>query len=154
MNLHQMSKELETLFATTDYSDFLLDCEVEYNEVADDTTPTYTELSEIPDILETLGYNYTITDLDDDSNVVEANDDIILLYNKLASHNARYTFENASSLLYACQVLIKNHYEPVQIYIHGMTGHVSLLEQIVGSNGIEQLQWHKQFLDDYDIAIY
>lgn len=155
MELHRLNKQSETLFATTNYDNFLSQCENLYHEVSDDTSPTYTDKNELPQILESMGYTYTVSDMDSSEEPnPNMNNDIILLFNKLAYHNARYTFENGSTLLYACDVLIKEHYEAVQKYIHGMSGHVSLLEQIIGDNGIEQLTWHKEFLNMYDIAIY
>lgn len=76
------------------------------------------------------------------------------LFNKIAQYNCRHTFDDGSTLLFGTIRLLNNYPNAVETYVNDETGETSLLEQIAGSNALDQLQTHKDILNNYGIKIY
>ncbi len=151
--LYSLSNIGEVHFATTDEDDFLLKCETLYNDVSDDTWEPYTNLSELPNIFEQHGYTY----LETDQNKILKIDDynkFVNLYFKLQQHNPTINFENATSLVLASNRLLNYNNEAVTKWLQDTNNEVTLLNEIVGGNGFDQLNYHKSFRDTYGVSIY
>lgn len=152
MYLYSLSKDNETLFAFTDEETFLNSCETLYNEVSDETYPTYEDKSELPNIFESFGYVYQKRDLD---NLTSShNNDLINLFNKLAQYNPSSTYDDATNLMYGCNMLLLFHTEACKQYIGDLDNELSLLQLIAGDDGFEQLYWHKDFRSAYNVSVY
>lgn len=76
------------------------------------------------------------------------------LFNKIAQYNCRHTFDDGSTLLFGTIRLLNNYPDAVETYVNDETGNVSLLQEIVGDNSMEQLQTHKDILNNYGVSIY
>ena len=151
--LYSLSKIGEVHFATTDKDDFLLKCETLYKDVSDDTWESYTNLSELPNIFENHGYNY----LETYQNKILTIDDynkFVNLYFKLQQHNPTINFYNATSLVLASNRLLGYHNEAVTKWLQDTNNEVTLLNEIVGGNGFDQLEFHKSFRETYGVSIY
>lgn len=151
--LYSLSNIGEVHFATTDEDDFLVKCETLYNDVSDDTWEPYTNLSELPCIFENHGYTY----LQQDQNKILAIDDynkFVNLYFKLQQHNPTINFENATSLVLASNRLLNYYNDEVTKWLRDTDKEVTLLNEIVGGNGFDQLNFHKTFRDTYGVSIY
>lgn len=151
--LYSLSNIGEVHFATTDEDDFLLKCEILYNNVSDDSWESYTELSQLPSIFQNHGYTY----LQQDQNKILTIDDynkFVNLYFKLQQHNPTINFENATSLVLATNRLLGYHNEAVTKWLRDTDNKVTLLNEIVGGNGFDQLNFHKSFKDTYNVSIY
>ena len=153
MDLHTLYNSGVVYFSTTDYEDFLNKCEELYNEVSDDTWEEYTELEELPGIFEKHAYHHQIIDatrLID----INSNDELVNLYFKLQRYNPTINFDNGTTLMLACNRLLKYYHDETIKYINDSENEVSLLAEIVGDNGLEQLAFHKNFRSTYGISIY
>lgn len=151
--LYSLSNIGEVQFATTDENDFLLKCETMYNNVSDETWESYTNLSELPSIFENHGYTY----LEKDQNKILTIDDynkFVNLYFKLQKYNPTINFDNATSLVLASNRLLAYHNEAVTKWLRDTNNEITLLNEIVGGNGFDQLNFHKTFKDAYDVSIY
>lgn len=151
--LYSLSNIGEVHFATTDHDDFLLKCETLYKDVSDDTWESYTKLSELPNIFEQHGYTY----LETDQNKILTIDDynkFVDLYFKLQQHNPTINFDNATSIVLASNRLLNYHNKEVTKWLNDTNGEITLLNEIVGGNGFDQLDFHKSFRDTYGISIY
>lgn len=153
MDLHTLYNSGIVYFSTTDYDDFLNKCETLYNEVADDTWEAYTELEELPGIFEQHAYHHQIIDA---TRLIKinSNNNLVNLYFKLQRYNPTINFDNGTTLMLACNRLL-NYYPTESIkYINDNNNEVSLLSEIVGDNGLEQLAFHKTFRSSYGVSIY
>lgn len=151
--LYSLSNIGEVHFATTDEDDFLVKCETLYNDVSDDTWEPYTNLSELLSIFENHGYTY----LQQDQNKILSIDDynkFVNLYFKLQQHNPTINFENATSLVLASNRLLNYYNDEVTKWLRDTDNKVTLLNEIVGGNGFDQLNFHKSFRDTYGVSIY
>ena len=151
--LYSLSNIGEVHFATTDHDDFLLKCETLYNEVSDDTWESYTNLSELPNIFENHGYTY----LEQDQNKILTIDDynkFTDVYFKLQQHNPTINFDNGTSLVLASNRLLNYHNEATTKWLNDNNNEVSLLQEIAGDNGFDQLAFHKSFRDTWNVSIY
>ena len=151
--LYSLSNIGEVHFATTDENDFLLKCETLYNDVSDDSWESYTELSQLPSIFQNHGYTY----LQQDQNKILEIDDytkFVNLYFKLQQHNPTINFENATSLVLATNRLLGYYNDEVTKWLRDTENEVTLLNEIVGGNGFDQLEFHKSFKDTYNVSIY
>lgn len=151
--LYSLSNIGEVQFATTDENDFLSMCETMYNNVSDETWESYTNLSELPSIFENHGYTY----LEKDQNKILTIDDynkFVNLYFKLQKYNPTINFDNATSLVLASNRLLAYHNEAVTKWLRDTNNEITLLNEIVGGNGFDQLTFHKTFKDAYDVSIY
>lgn len=151
--LYSLSNIGEVQFATTDENDFLSMCETKYNDVSDETWESYTNLSELPSIFENHGYTY----LETDQNKILTIDDynkFVNLYFKLQKYNPTINFDNATSLVLASNRLLANHNEAVTKWLRDTNNEITLLNEIVGGNGFNQLNFHKAFKDAYNVLIY
>lgn len=153
MELHTLYHSDMVYFSTTDYEDFLNKCQTLYEEVATEDWETYENLEDLPSIFENHAYHYTITD---PKNLITSNlnNNLVNLYFKLQQYNPTINFDNGTALMLACNRLLNYHYDASIKYINDSKNEVSLLQEIVGTNGIEQLDFHKQFRSMYDISIY
>lgn len=152
MIIYSLAKDNETLFATTDHEDFLNKCVALYDDVSDDTWPTYEDTEELPDIFESFGYVYEETDTD--GNTSNSNNDIINLFNKLARFNPSSTYDDATTLIYGCNRLLIYYNEECKQYIGDTENELSLLQLIAGDDGFEQLYFHKDFRSAHGVSIY
>lgn len=151
--LYSLSNIGEVHFATTDKDDFLLKCEALYNDVSDESWESYTNLSELPSIFENHGYTY----LKQDQNKILTIDDynkFVNLYFKLQQHNPTINFDNATSLVLASNRLLNYNNEATTKWLNDTNNEVSLLQEIVGDNGFDQLNFHKSFRDTWNVSIY
>lgn len=151
--LYSLSNIGEVHFATTDEDDFQLKCESLYNQVSDDTWKSYTNLSELINIFEQHGYTY----LQQDQNKILDIDNynkFVNLYFKLQEHNPTITFDNATSLVLASNRLLNYYNDEVIKWLNDTENEVTLLNEIVGENGFDQLNFHKSFRDTYNVSIY
>lgn len=76
------------------------------------------------------------------------------LFNRLAQYNCTHTFDDGSTLLFGVVMLLNNYPQAVETYINDENGEVSLLQEIAGDNSMEQLQTHKDIVNNYSIKIY
>ena len=151
--LYSLSNYSEVLFSTTDKEDFLLKCETLYNQVSDDTWEPYTNLSELPAIFQNHSYTY----LQQDQNKILTIDDynkFVNLYFKLQANNPTINFDNATSLVLASNRLLNYYNDEVTTWLNDKNNEVTLLNEIVGGNGFDQLNFHKSFRDTYGVSIY
>lgn len=151
--LYSISNYSEVLFATTDNADFLLKCETLYNDVSDDTWEPYTILSDLPTILENHGFDY----LETEQNKILTIDDynkFVNLYFKLQAQNPTINFSNATSLVLASNRLLNYYNNETTKWLNDKNNEVTLLNEIVGGNGFDQLDFHKTFRDTYGVSIY
>lgn len=151
--LYSLSKIGEVHFATTDEDDFLSKCETLYNQVSDDTWESYTNLSELPSIFENHGYTY----LEQDQNKILTIDDynkFTDMYFKLQKHNPTINFDNGTSLVLASNRLLNYHNEAATKWLNDTDNEVSLLQEIAGDNGFDQLAFHKSFRNTWNVSIY
>ena len=151
--LHSLSNIGEVHFATTDEDDFLLKCETLYNDVSDEDWESYTNLSELPSIFENHGYTY----LQQDQNKILTIDDynkFVNLYFKLQQHNPTINFDNATSIVLASNRLLNYYNDETTKWLNDTENEITLLNEIVGGNGFNQLEFHKQFRNTYGISIY
>lgn len=153
MDLHTLHHTSVVYFSTTDYEDFLNKCVDLYNEVSDDTWESYTSPEELPAIFEQHAYHYQVIDAMRVVNI-NSNNDLVNLYFKLQRHNPTINFDNGTTLMLACNRLLKQYHDETINYINDDTNEVSLLQEIVGDNGLDQLSFHKNFRDTYGISIY
>lgn len=153
MNLYTLHHTNVVYFSTTDYEDFLNKCVDLYNEVSDDTWEDYTKPEELPEIFEQHAYHYQVIDAMRVVNI-NSNNDLVNLYFKLQRHNPTINFDNGTTLMLACNRLLKHYHDETVKYINDDKNEVSLLQEIVGDNGLEQLRFHKTFRDTYGISIY
>lgn len=153
MNLHTLHHTNVVYFSTTDYEDFLNKCVDLYNEVSDDTWEDYTEPKELPAIFEQQAYHYQVIDAIRLVNI-NSNNELVNLYFKLQRHNPTINFDNGTTLMLACNRLLNQYYDETVKYINDDTNDVSLLQLIVGDNGLDQLAFHKNFRSTYGISIY
>ena len=151
--LYSLSNIGEVHFATTDKDDFLLKCETLYNDVSDESWESYTNLSELPSIFENHGYTYS----QQDQNKILTIDDynkFVNLYFKLQQHNPTINFDNATSLVLASNRLLNYYNDETTKWLNDTEKEVTLLNEIVGGNGFDQLEFHKSFRDTYGVSIY
>lgn len=151
--LYSLSKIGVVNFATTDHDNFLSKCETLFNEVSTTEWEDYTSIEQIPEILQNHGYTY----LETDQNKILTIDDynkFVDLYFKLQQHNPTINFENGTSLVLASNRLLNYHNEAVTKWLRDTTNEVTLLNEIVGGNGFDQLDFHKSFRDTYGVSIY
>lgn len=153
MNLHTLHHTNVVYFSTTDYDDFLNKCVDLYNEVSDDTWEDYTSPEELPEIFEQHAYHYQVNDAMRLVNI-NSHNDLVNLYFKLQSYNPTINFDNGTTLMLACNRLLKEYHDETINYINDDKNEVSLLQQIAGDNGLDQLAFHKQFRNTYGISIY
>lgn len=153
MELHTLSSLGEVKFSTTDEDDFLSKCETLYQDVSDEDWEDYTSIEELPSIFENHGYFYNVHNANKILNIDDYSA-LVNLYFKLQQHNPTFNFDNGTSLVIACNYLLSNHNEATMKYINDNNNEVSLLSEIVGGNGVEQLSFHKQFLDSWNVYIY
>ena len=153
MDLHTLHYTSVVYFSTTDYEDFLNKCVDLYNQVSDDTWETYTNPEELPAIFEKHAYHYQVIDATRIINI-NSNDELVNLYFKLQRHNPTINFDNGTTLMLACNRLLNRYYDETVNYINDDKNEVSLLQQIVGDNGLDQLAFHKNFRSIYGISIY
>lgn len=151
--LYSLSNIGEVHFATTDKNDFLLKCEKLYNDVSDDTWEKYTNLSELPYIFENHGYTYLKTNQNKILTIDDYNK-FVNLYFKLQQHNPTINFDNATSLVLASNRLLNYYNDEVTKWLRDTDNEVTLLNEIVGDNGFDQLNFHKSFKDTYGVSIY
>lgn len=152
MILYSLSKDNKVLFATTDQNSFLDQCVTLYDEVSDDTWPTYEDPKELPEIFESFGYQYEEKDTDGASS--NTNNDIINLFNKLAQYNPSSTYDDATTLMYGCNRLLVYYNAECKQYIGDTENKLSLLQLIAGDDGFEQLYFHKDFRSAHGVSIY
>lgn len=151
--LYSLSNIGEVHFATTDKDDFLLKCEALYNNVSDESWESYTNLSELPSIFENHGYTY----LKQDQNKILTIDDynkFTDVYFKLQKHNPTINFDNGTSLVLASNRLLNYNNEATTKWLNDTNNEVSLLQEIIGDNGFDQLNFHKSFRDTWNVSIY
>lgn len=153
MELHTLNHINVVYFSTTDYEDFLNKCVNLYNEVSDDTWEDYTDPEELPTIFEKNAYHYQVIDAMRVVNI-NSNNDLVNLYFKLQRHNPTINFDNGTTLMLACNRLLKQYHDETVKYINDDTNEVSILQEIVGDNGLDQLALHKNFRSTYGISIY
>ena len=153
MDLHTLHHTNVVYFSTTDYEDFLNKCETLFNEVSTPDWEDYTSIEQIPEILEQHAYHYQVIDAMRLVNI-NSNDNLVNLYFKLQRHNPTINFDNGTTLMLACNRLLNRYYDETVNYINDDTNEVSLLQQIVGDNGLDQLAFHKNFRSTYGISIY
>ena len=153
MDLYTLSRLGEVKFSTTDYAEFLLNCETLYNEVSTTDWEPYTDLSKLPSIFENHGYFYNVVNANQVLKI-NNNNDLVNLYFKLQQHNPTIDFDNGTSLMLASNYLLNYYNEPTLNYIKDNQNEISLLQQIVGNDGMEQLNFHKSFRDTYGVSIY
>lgn len=153
MELHTLYFENVTYFSTTDYNDFSDKLESFYNEVKKDDWEEYQTIDELIEILENHAYHYQVIDA---NRLVDINSnyDLVNLYFKLQQYNPSINFQNGTDLLLACNRLLNYHHEASVKYVNDNEGKVSLLQEIVGNNGLDQLNFHKEFRNTYNISIY
>lgn len=153
MELHTLYFENVTYFSTTDYNDFSDKLENFYNEVKKDDWEKYQTIEELIEILENHAYHYQVIDA---NRLVDINSnyDLVNLYFKLQQYNPSINFQNGTDLLLACNRLLNYHHDASINYINDNEGKVSLLQEIVGNNGLDQLNFHKEFRNTYNISIY
>lgn len=153
MDLHTLYNSGVVYFSTTDYEDFLNKCEELYNEVADDTWEEYTELEELPGIFENHAYHYLVID---SKRLIDINsyNDFVNLYFKLQEYNPTINFDNSTVLVLACNRLLNYYRDETIKYINDNENKVSLLQEIAGDDGIDQLNFHKEFRSTWNVLIY
>lgn len=151
--LYSLSKIGIVNFATTDENDFLLKCETLYEDVSDESWEPYTNLSELPSIFEKHGYTYLETDQDKILTIDDYNK-FVNLYFKLQKHNPTINFDNATSIVLASNRLLGYYNDEVTKWLRDTDNQVTLLNEIVGGNGFDQLEFHKSFRDTYGVSIY
>lgn len=151
--LYSLSKIGEVIFATTDQDDFLSKCEKLFNQVSTTEWEDYTSKEQLPEIFENHGYTY----LEQDQNKILTIDDynkFTDLYFKLQKHNPTINFDNGTSLVLASNRLLNYHNEATTKWLNDTNNEVSLLQEIAGDNGFEQLAFHKSFRDTWNVSIY
>lgn len=151
--LYTIANYSEVLFSTTDNADFLLKCETLYNDVSDDTWESYTNLSDLPAILENHGFDY----LETEQNKILKIDDFnkfVNVFFKLQRRNPTINFDNGQSLVLATNRLLNYHNEATTKWVKDNENKVTLLNEIVGGNGFDQLEFHKSFRDTWNVSIY
>lgn len=153
MDLHTLSRLGEVKFSTTDYDDFLSKCETLYTEVSTTDWGDFETLEQLPEIFEDNGYFYNVVNANQVLKI-NNNNDLVNLYFKLQEHNSTIDFDNGTSLMLASNFLLNNHNEPTLKYIKDTQNEVSLLQEIVGNDGMEQLNFHKAFKGTYGVSIY
>src|SRR5699024_180057 len=153
MKLHTLSTLGDVKFSTTDYNDFLDKCEMLYNEVATEDWSSYEENEELINIFENHGYFYNVINANQVLKI-NNNNDIVNLYFKLQQYNPTFNFDNGTSLMLASNYLLNYYNDASQKYINDTDNEVSLLEEIAGDNGFDQLNFHKSFRDTYGVSIY
>lgn len=153
MKLHTLSTLGDVKFSTTDYNDFLDKCEMLYNEVATEDWPSYEETEELINIFEKNGYFYNTINANQVLKI-NNNSDLVNLYFKLQQYNPTFNFDNGTSLMLASNYLLNYYNDASQKYINDTDNEVSLLQEIVGGNGFDQLNFHKSFRDTYGVSIY
>lgn len=153
MELHTLYLENVTYFSTTDYNDFSDKLENFYNEVKKDDWEEYETIEELIEILENHAYHYQVIDA---NRLVDINSnyDLVNLYFKLQQYNSSINFENGTDLMLACNRLLNYYHDASIKYINDNEGKVSLLQEIAGNNGLDQLNFHKEFRNTYNISIY
>ena len=153
MDLHTLSTLGEVKFSTTDYDNFLSKCETLYGEVLNENWETYETLDDIIDVFENHGYFYNVVNANQVLKI-NNNSDLVNLYFKLQQYNPTIDFDNGTSLMLAGNYLLNYYNEPTLNYIKDTQNEISLLQQIVGDDGMEQLNFHKSFRDTYGVSIY
>jgi len=153
MKLHTLSTLGDVKFSTTDYNDFLEKCETLYKEVATEDWSSYEENEELINIFEKHGYFYNVINANQVLKI-NNNSDIVNLYFKLQQYNPTINFDNGTSLMVASNYLLNNYNDASQKYINDTDNEVSLLQEIAGDNGFDQLNLHKSFRDTYGVSIY
>lgn len=153
MDLHTLSTLGEVKFSTTDYNDFLSKCETLYTEVSTDAWEDFETLEQLTEVFEDNGYFYNVVNANQVLKI-NNNSDLVNLYFKLQQHNPTIDFDNGTSLMLASNYLLNNYNEPTLNYIKDTQNEISLLQQIVGNDGMEQLNFHKSFRDTYGVSIY
>lgn len=153
MKLHTLSTLGDVKFSTTDYNDFLDKCEMLYNEVATEDWSSYEETEELINIFEEHGYFYNTINANQVLKI-NNNSDLVNLYFKLQQYNPTFNFDNGTSLMLASNYLLNYYNDASQKYINDTDNEVSLLQEIVGGNGFDQLNFHKSFRDTYGVSIY
>lgn len=151
--LYTLANYSEVLFSTTDNEDFLLKCETLYNDISDDSWESYTNLSELPTIFENHGYDY----LETEQNKILKIDDFnkfVNVFFKLQLRNPTINFDNGKSLVLATNRLLNYHNEATTKWVKDSEDKVTLLNEIVGGNGFDQLEFHKSFRDTWNVSIY
>lgn len=153
MELHTLYNSSVVYFSTTDYDDFLNKCVDLYNEVAKDDWEDYKEPSELPDIFENHAYHHLVID---PKRLIDINsyNDFVNLYFKLQEYNPTINFDNSTVLVLACNRLLNYYRDETIKYINDNENEVSLLEEIAGNDGIDQLNFHKEFRNSYGVSIY
>lgn len=153
MDLHTLSTLGEVKFSTTDYNDFLSKCETLYTEVSTTEWEDFETLEQLPEIFKNHGYFYNVVNANQVLKI-NNNSDLVNLYFKLQQHNPTIDFDNSTSLMLASNYLLNYYNEPTLNYIKDNQNEVSLLQQLVGNDGMEQLDFHKSFKDTYGVSIY
>ena len=153
MNLYTLADYEKVKFSTTDNDEFLNKCKDLYEDVSDDDWESYDDVSEIPEILEEHGYIYNVVDSERILKIDNDND-LVNLYFKLQRFNPTINFDNGTALMLACNRLLNYYYDSSIKYIEDNENKVSLLQEIAGDDGMEQLNFHKSFRDTYGVSIY
>lgn len=151
--LYTLANYSEVLFSTTDNEDFLLKCETLYEQVSDDSWESYTNLSDLITIFEHHGYDY----LETEQNKILKIDDFnkfVNVFFKLQQRNPTINFNNGKSLVLATNRLLNYHNEATTNWVNDNENKVTLLNEIVGGNGFDQLEFHKSFRDTWNVSIY
>lgn len=151
--LYTIANYSEVLFSTTDNADFLLKCETLYNDVSDDTWEPYTILSDLPTILENHGFDYLETEQNKILNIDDFNKFVNVFF-KLQQRNPTINFNNGLALVLATNRLLNYYNEATTNWVNDNENKVSLLNEIVGGNGFDQLEFHKSFRDTFNVSIY
>lgn len=151
--LYTIANYSEVLFSTTDNADFLLKCETLYNDVSDDTWEPYTILSDLPTILENNGFDYLETEQNKILNIDDFNKFVNVFF-KLQQRNPTINFNNGLALVLATNRLLNYYNEATTNWVNDNENKVSLLNEIVGGNGFDQLEFHKSFRDTFNVSIY
>ena len=151
--LYTLANYSEVLFSTTDNEDFLSKCETLFYEVSTTDWEDYTSIEQLPEIFENHGYDY----LETEQNKILKIDDFnkfVNVFFKLQRRNPTINFDNGKSLVLATNRLLNYHNEATTKWVKDNEDKVTLLNEIVGSNGFDQLEFHKSFRDTWNVSIY
>lgn len=155
MILYSLSKDNSVLFATTDENSFLDQCVTLYDDVSDDTWPTYEDKSELPDIFASFGYVYSEKDTDTGKDVNgKAYTDLVILFSKISVWNPTFTYDNAFTLITVAQRLLIDYNEETLDFLADTTDNPSLIKYLAGDDGVKQWDFHKAFVEQYQTYIY
>lgn len=149
--IYRLSKDGSPLFESKDKQEFLDLCVDYYNEVSDDTWEKYEDPSELPGIFEKHGYVYEeIQEQPQD----KAYTDMLMLYYEVAKWNYGCNFGDATKVLQVVQQLLINYNTEVLAYLADENEDKSLLQHIVGDDGLKQWDFFKGFYRTYGVQIF